>query len=135
MNISDMIAMGIPVLQSNSLCVAGGSLGAGLMITTECMITEIKEDKPAAPAMDPSMGGMITSRPLRRKPSGFPGGGFLCLTQTNDAKKPAKRVFLIELGVCELLRDVSPINGSQNAFRYAGRACRNQHNSMFPRHM
>ena len=32
---------------------------AGLMVTTECMITEIKEDKPAAPPMDPGMGGMM----------------------------------------------------------------------------
>ena len=42
------------------------------MITTECMVTEIVEDKPAAPAM-PDMGGMGGGRhdvdrlPLRQK--------------------------------------------------------------------
>ncbi len=31
---------------------------AGLLLTTECMITEIPEPKPAMPPMDPGMGGM-----------------------------------------------------------------------------
>lgn len=31
---------------------------AGLLLTTECVIAEKKEDKPAMPAMDPGMGGM-----------------------------------------------------------------------------
>lgn len=31
---------------------------AGLLLTTECVITEKKEEKPAMPAMDPGMGGM-----------------------------------------------------------------------------
>ncbi|HDP75551.1 MAG TPA: chaperonin GroEL [Bacteroidales bacterium] len=31
---------------------------AGLLLTTECVITEKKEDKPAAPAGNPGMGGM-----------------------------------------------------------------------------
>lgn len=55
----DMIAMGIldPAKVTRSALQAAASV-AGLMITTECMITEIKEDKPAAPAMDPGMGGM-----------------------------------------------------------------------------
>ncbi len=56
----DMIAMGIldPAKVTRSALQAAASV-AGLMITTECMITEMKEDKPAAPAMDPSMGGMM----------------------------------------------------------------------------
>jgi chaperonin GroEL len=56
---SDMIAMGIldPAKVTRSALQAAASV-AGLMITTECMITEIKEDKPAAPPMDPGMGGM-----------------------------------------------------------------------------
>ena len=56
----DMIAMGIldPAKVTRSALQAAASV-AGLMITTECMITEIKEDKPAAPAMDPGMGGMM----------------------------------------------------------------------------
>ena len=55
----DMIAMGIldPAKVTRSALQAAASV-AGLMITTECMITEVKEDKPAAPAMDPGMGGM-----------------------------------------------------------------------------
>ena len=55
----DMIAMGIldPAKVRSALQAAASV--AGLMITTECMITEIKEDKPAAPAMDPGMGGMM----------------------------------------------------------------------------
>src|SRR6056300_2074095 len=57
---SDMIEMGIldPAKVTRSALQAAASV-AGLMITTECMITEIKEDKPAAPAMDPGMGGMM----------------------------------------------------------------------------
>ncbi len=56
----DMIAMGIldPAKVTRSALQAAASV-AGLMITTECMITEIKEDKPAIPAMDPGMGGMM----------------------------------------------------------------------------
>ena len=56
----DMISMGIldPAKVTRSALQAAASV-AGLMITTECMITEIKEDKPAAPAMDPGMGGMM----------------------------------------------------------------------------
>ena len=56
----DMIAMGIldPAKVTRSALQAAASV-AGLMITTECMITEVKEDKPAAPAMDPGMGGMM----------------------------------------------------------------------------
>jgi chaperonin GroEL len=56
----DMIEMGIldPAKVTRSALQAAASV-AGLMITTECMITEIKEDKPAAPAMDPGMGGMM----------------------------------------------------------------------------
>ena len=56
----DMIKMGIldPAKVTRSALQAAASV-AGLMITTECMITEIKEDKPAMPAMDPGMGGMM----------------------------------------------------------------------------
>ena len=56
----DMIEMGIldPAKVTRSALQAAASV-AGLMITTECMSTEIKEDKPAAPAMDPGMGGMM----------------------------------------------------------------------------
>ena len=56
----DMIAMGIldPAKVTRSALQAAASV-AGLMVTTECMITEIKEDKPMAPAMDPGMGGMM----------------------------------------------------------------------------
>ncbi len=56
----DMIAMGIldPAKVTRSALQAAASV-AGLMITTECMITEIKEDKPAMPPMDPGMGGMM----------------------------------------------------------------------------
>ncbi|MGA1207539.1 MAG: chaperonin GroEL, partial [Litorivicinaceae bacterium] len=55
----DMIEMGIldPAKVTRSALQAAASV-AGMMITTECMITEVKEDKPAAPAMDPGMGGM-----------------------------------------------------------------------------
>jgi len=56
----DMIAMGIldPAKVTRSALQAAASV-AGLMVTTECMVTEIKEDKPMAPAMDPGMGGMM----------------------------------------------------------------------------
>ena len=56
----DMIKMGIldPAKVTRSALQAAASV-AGLMVTTECMITEVKEDKPAAPAMDPGMGGMM----------------------------------------------------------------------------
>ena len=56
----DMIGMGIldPAKVTRSALQAAASV-AGLMITTECMITEIKEDRPAGPAMDPGMGGMM----------------------------------------------------------------------------
>ena len=56
----DMIEMGIldPAKVTRSALQAAASV-AGLMITTECMITEIKEDKHAAPAMDSGMGGMM----------------------------------------------------------------------------
>lgn len=56
----DMIEMGIldPAKVTRSALQAAASV-AGLMITTECMITEIKEDKPAPPPMDPGMGGMM----------------------------------------------------------------------------
>ncbi|MDB4022184.1 chaperonin GroEL [Litorivicinus sp.] len=53
----DMIEMGIldPAKVTRSALQAAASV-AGLMITTECMITETREDKPAGPPMD--MGGM-----------------------------------------------------------------------------
>lgn len=56
----DMIEMGIldPAKVTRSALQAASSV-AGLMITTECMITEIKEDKPAMPSMDHGMGGMM----------------------------------------------------------------------------
>ena len=56
----DMIKMGIldPAKVTRSALQAAASV-AGLMITTECMITEIKEEKPMAPPMDPGMGGMM----------------------------------------------------------------------------
>jgi chaperonin GroEL len=54
----DMVEAGIidPAKVTRSALQAAGSV-AGLMITTECMITEIAEDKPAAPDMG-GMGGM-----------------------------------------------------------------------------
>lgn len=53
----DMLEMGIldPTKVTRSALQAAGSV-AGLMITTEAMIAEIPEDKPAAPM--PDMGGM-----------------------------------------------------------------------------
>lgn len=56
----DMIAVGIldPAKVTRTALQAAASV-AGLMITTECMITEKKEDKPAMPPMDPGMGGMM----------------------------------------------------------------------------
>jgi chaperonin GroEL len=54
-----MIEMGIldPAKVTRSALQAAASV-AGMMITTECMITEAKEDKHSGPAMDPGMGGM-----------------------------------------------------------------------------
>ena len=54
----DMIEFGIPdpAKVTRTALQAAASV-AGLMITTECMVTEIVEDTPAAPAM-PDMGGM-----------------------------------------------------------------------------
>ena len=53
----DMIEMGIldPTKVTRNALQAAGSV-AGLMLTTEAMISEIPEDKPAAPM--PDMGGM-----------------------------------------------------------------------------
>ncbi|MDX1452530.1 MAG: chaperonin GroEL [Oleiphilaceae bacterium] len=53
----DMLEMGIldPAKVTRTALQSAGSV-AGLMITTECMVTEVEEDKPA-PAM-PDMGGM-----------------------------------------------------------------------------
>ena len=55
----DMIEMGIldPAKVTRSALQAAASV-AGMMITTECMITEVKEEKQSGPAMDPGMGGM-----------------------------------------------------------------------------
>ena len=56
----DMIAMGIldPAKVTRTALQAAGSV-AGLMITTEAMISEIPEEAPAMPAgMPPGMGGM-----------------------------------------------------------------------------
>jgi len=54
----DMLAFGLPdpAKVTRTALQAAASV-AGLMITTECMITEVEEDAPAAPAM-PDMGGM-----------------------------------------------------------------------------
>ncbi len=54
----NMIDFGIPdpAKVTRTALQAAASV-AGLMITTECMVTDIVEDKPAAPAM-PDMGGM-----------------------------------------------------------------------------
>ncbi len=54
----DMIEMGIldPAKVTRTALEAAGSV-AGLMITTEVMVADAPEDKPAAPAM-PDMGGM-----------------------------------------------------------------------------
>jgi chaperonin GroEL len=57
----DMIAMGIldPAKVARTALENAASVAA-LMLTTECMITDIPEDKPAAPAMpDGGMGGMM----------------------------------------------------------------------------
>ncbi len=53
----DMLEMGIldPAKLTRTALQSAGSV-AGLMITTECMVTEIEEDKPSAPM--PDMGGM-----------------------------------------------------------------------------
>jgi len=54
----DMLEMGIldPAKVTRTALQSAGSV-AGLMITTECMVTEIEEEKPAAPDMG-GMGGM-----------------------------------------------------------------------------
>lgn len=54
----DMIAMGVldPAKVTRSALQHAASI-AGLMLTTECMIADIPEDKPAAPDMS-GMGGM-----------------------------------------------------------------------------
>ncbi len=54
----DMLEMGIldPAKVTRSALQAAASV-AGMMITTECMVTELPEDKPAMPAA-PDMGGM-----------------------------------------------------------------------------
>ncbi|RDJ49200.1 hypothetical protein AB719_22175, partial [Acinetobacter baumannii] len=54
----DMLEMGIldPAKVTRSALEHAASV-AGLMLTTECMITDIPEDKPAAPDMG-GMGGM-----------------------------------------------------------------------------
>ena len=54
----DMIKMGIldPAKVTRTALQAAGSI-AGMMITTEAMVTELPKDEPAAPAM-PDMGGM-----------------------------------------------------------------------------
>jgi chaperonin GroEL len=54
----DMIEMGIldPAKVTRTALQAAGSI-AGMMITTEAMVTELPKDEPAAPAM-PDMGGM-----------------------------------------------------------------------------
>mgnify|MGYP000041228289 CR=1 FL=1 len=54
----DMLEMGIldPAKVTRTALQSAGSV-AGLMITTECMITDIEEEGGAAPAM-PDMGGM-----------------------------------------------------------------------------
>ena len=53
----DMIKFGLPdpAKVTRAALQAAASV-AGLMITTECMVTEVEEDKPAAPM--PDMGGM-----------------------------------------------------------------------------
>ena len=54
----DMIKFGIPdPAKITRTALQAAASVAGLMITTECMVTEIVEDTPAAPAM-PDMGGM-----------------------------------------------------------------------------
>jgi chaperonin GroEL len=54
----DMLEMGIldPAKVTRTALQAAGSV-AGLMITTECMVTDVVEEGGAAPAM-PDMGGM-----------------------------------------------------------------------------
>ena len=53
-----VIEMGIldPAKVTRTALQAAGSI-AGMMITTEAMVTELPKDEPAAPAM-PDMGGM-----------------------------------------------------------------------------
>jgi len=54
----DMFKYGLPdpAKVTRTALQAAASV-AGLMITTECMVTEMEDDSPAAPAM-PDMGGM-----------------------------------------------------------------------------
>ena len=61
LNVGDMLKMGIldPTKVTRTALQNASSI-AGLMITTECMVTELASDEPAgggAPAM-PDMGGM-----------------------------------------------------------------------------
>ncbi len=55
----DMIEMGIldPVKVTRAALQAAASI-AGLMVTTECMVTEMEEEKPPAPPMPDRGGGM-----------------------------------------------------------------------------
>ena len=55
----DMIKMGLPdpTKVTRTALQAAASV-AGLMITTECMVTEVVEENAAAPAMPPGMDGM-----------------------------------------------------------------------------
>ena len=54
----DMVAMGVldPTKVTRSALQNAASV-AGLMLTTDCMVAELAEDKPAMPPM-PDMGGM-----------------------------------------------------------------------------
>ena len=56
----DMIEMGIldPTKVSRAALQNAASI-AGLMVTTEAMVAELPEDKPAMPAAPPDMGGMM----------------------------------------------------------------------------
>ena len=56
----DMIEMGIldPTKVARAALQNASSI-AGLMITTEAMVAEIPEEKPAMPAAPPDMGGMM----------------------------------------------------------------------------
>ncbi len=55
----DMLAMGVvdPTKVTRTALQNAASI-AGLMLTTACMVAELPEDKPAAPAMGGDMGGM-----------------------------------------------------------------------------
>ena len=56
----DMIAMGIldPTKVARAALQNAASI-AGLMITTEAMVAELPDDRPAMPAGPPDMGGMM----------------------------------------------------------------------------